>query len=341
MPDLHHKKEAISGVQKAAILLVSIDHEAASRVLSQLDKAAIEHLSVEIAKLEDVPREERDKIIQEFYHTAIAQQYVEQGGIAYARSLLEKVLPAEEVNRIIETIEMSMKSSPFGFLQRADPAVLLTFLQDEHEQTIALILAYMGKNKAAEVLQGLPAKKQLEVVRRLSAMQHTSPESLAQVERALERKLAALVSEERHEAGGVRSVAEILNLADRATERSILETLEEEDPDLVDQIRRLMFVFEDIILVNERGLQAVLREIDNDVLARALKNATPELKEKFFKNMSKRAVEVIKEEMEFMGPIRLSDVEASQQRIVDVVRRLEEQGQVIIQGRGGVEEIIV
>ncbi|MDQ7779293.1 MAG: flagellar motor switch protein FliG [Planctomycetota bacterium] len=340
MPD-SRKKDTMSGAQKAAVLLVSIDPDAAARVLAQLDKDTVEHLSVEIARLEDVAREERDRIIEDFYHTAMAQQYVEQGGVPYARQLLERVLPPEEVTRIIETIEMSMKSSPFHFLQRADPAVLLTFLQDEHEQTIALILAYMGKNKAAEVLQGLPAKKQLEVVKRLSAIQHTSPESLAQVEHALERKLAAIVSEERHEAGGVKSVAEILNLADRATERSILETLEEEDPDLVDQIRRLMFVFEDIILVNDRGLQAVLREIDNDVLARSLKSATPELKEKFFKNMSKRAVDVIKEEMEFMGPIRLSDVESAQQKIVDIVRRLEEQGQVIIQGRGGVEEIIV
>lgn len=341
MADIQPKRESLTGIQKAAVLLVSIDQEAASKVLAQMDKDAIERLSVEIARLEDISKEERDSIIQEFYHTAMAQQYVEQGGIVYARTLLEKVLPTEEVNRIIETIEMSMRSSPFSFLQRVDPGVLLTFLQDEHEQTIALILAYMGKNKAAEVLHGLPAKKQLEVVRRLSAMQHTSPESLERVERALERKLAALVSEERREAGGIKTVAEILNLADRATERAILTTLEEEDPDLVDQIRRLMFVFEDIILVNDRGLQAVLREIDNDVLARALKNATPELKEKFFRNMSKRAAAVIKEEMEYMGPIKLSDVEAAQQKIVDVVRKLEEQGVVIVQGRGGAEEIVV
>jgi flagellar motor switch protein FliG len=335
------QKEGLTGARKAAILLISLDQELAVKVLSLMERDTIETLSMEIAKLEEISRDERDAVIEEFYHLHLAHQYVEHGGVAYARALLERVLPADEVARIIETIEQSMKMAPFGFLQRAEPENLLTFLQDEHPQTIALILAHIAPSQAAGVLAGLPVKKQLEVVKRLATMEHTSPEVISQVEKALEKKLAAIVTEELREAGGVEAVAEILNLTDRATERGILESLEEEDPDLADQIRRLMFVFEDILLVNDRGVQSLLKEIDQEQLALALKTATLELKEKFFKNMSKRAVELIKEEMEYMGPVRLADVEAAQQQIVDIVRKLEEQGEVIIQGRGAEEEVIV
>jgi flagellar motor switch protein FliG len=342
MPEKNKPKEfALTGLRKAAVMLVSLDQDLAARVLAQMEKDDIERLSLEIAKLEEVTKEERDKVLEEFYNLTLAQQYIEQGGVSFARTLLEKVLTPDEAQKIIETIEQSMKMAPFGFLQKAEPENLLTFLQDENPQTIALILAHMGPSQASAVLQGLPAKKQLEVVKRLASMEHTSPEVVSEIEKTLERRLASLVTEEYREAGGISAVAEILNLTDRSTERAILEALEEENPDLVDQIRRLMFVFEDILLVNDRGIQSVLKDIENEQLALSLRNAKPELREKFFKNMSKRAAEMIREEMEYMGPVRLADVEAAQQTIVDVVRRLEEQGDVIIQGRGGEEEIVV
>lgn len=337
------KKLDIPGGRKAAIFLVSIDQESAGRVFSQLEREDIERISLEIAKLEADPvsKEERDSVLSEFYHIHMAQQYVEQGGMSYAKSLLERVLPPDEARRIIETIEQSMKMAPFGFLQKAESENLLPFIQDEHPQTIALILAYMQSTQAAEILEGLPLKKQQEVVKRLATMEHASPDVVSQVERALESKLSAFFTAELKEAGGVEATAEILNHTQRSTERNILEGLEEADPELVEQVRRLMFTFDDILRVNERGVQNLVKQIDNKQLALALKTVSPELKEKFFKNVSTRGAEMIKEEMEYMGPVRLSDVEAAQQAIVDIVRRLEEQGELIIEGRGGAEEIIV
>lgn len=329
------------GIRKAAILMVSLEQDMAAKVLSQLDKETIELVGLEIAKLENVSKEERDRIIEEFYHLSMAQQYVEQGGVSYARSLLEKVLPIEETQRILEMIEQSMKMAPFGFLQKADAENLLTFMQNEHPQTIALILAHLSHSQSAEILAGLPSQKQLEVIKRLASMEHTSPEVISQVEQALEKKLASFVTEELKESGGVKTAAEILNLTDRSTERNILDLLEEQAPELADQIRKLMFVFDDILLVNDRGIQNLLKEVEPNTLALGLKTASVELREKFFKNMSKRAVDMIKEEIEFMGPVRLADVEAAQQSIVDVVRQLEEKGELFIQGRGGEEEIIV
>jgi flagellar motor switch protein FliG len=337
------KTAEISGPRKAAVFLVSIDQESASRIFAQLDKSEIERLGLEIAKLEAQPvnREERDKILEEFYHLHLAQQYIEHGGIGYARTLLEKVLPAEEVRKIIETIEQSLKATPFNFLHKTETEDLLTFVQDEHPQTIALILAYLIPSQSAEILERLPIKKQQDVIKRLANMQHTSPEVVERVEKALQAKLASIVTHELSEAGGVKQAAEILNLTQRTTEKTILEGLEEEDPELVENIRRLMFTFDDILRVNDRGVQNLLRQIDPQQLALSLKAASPELKDKFFKNMSKRAVENIKEELEFMGPVRLSDVEGAQQAIVEVVRKLEEQGDLVIEGRGGAEEIIV
>jgi flagellar motor switch protein FliG len=332
-----------TGVRKAAILLISLEQEAAIKVLSQMEKEDIERLSLEIAKFENepVPREERDKVLSEFYHLSLAQQYTEQGGPQYARMLLEKVLAPEEARRVYETIEASMKSAPFGFLQKAESENILTFIQDEHPQTIALILAYIAPSQAAAVLEGLPPKKQLEVVNRLATMEHTSPDVTLQVEKALEAKFQTFFGQELKEAGGVETVAGVLNLAGRSTERAILEGLEEQDPELAEQIRRLMFVFDDIMRVNDRGVQNLLKQVEQQQLALALRTSKAELKEKFFRNMSQRAAEMLKEEMEFMGPVRVADVEAAQQAIVDIVRRLEEQGELFIEGRGGGEEMVV
>lgn len=333
--------QPLRGLTKAAILLLSLDRELAAQVLRQLDPDTIEELSREIAHIDRVTPDVRGQIIEEFYNLALANQYVKQGGVSYARSLLEKVLPPDQAAHVIRLIEHQVHKQPFSFLAKTDASNLTTFIQDEHPQTIALILSHLPSSKASEILVGLSQAKQVEVVTRIARMENTNPEVIKEVEQGLELRLSGLVSQTYQKAGGVETVAEILNLADRTTEKGIMESLEAQDPDLVEQIRRLMFVFEDIMLVNDRGIQAVLKEIENETLALALKTASPELMEKIFRNMSERAAQLIREDMEYMGPVRVSDVEAAQQKIVDVVRRLEEAGEVIISGRGGEKEMIV
>jgi flagellar motor switch protein FliG len=254
---------------------------------------------------------------------------------------LAAALPDDDAKRIGEHISRQVRRTPFSFLQKAEASNLLTFIQDEHPQTIALIVSHLAPGKSAEILGGLPSQKQVEVIKRIANMEQTNPDVIREVERGLEGRLSNMLTQRLEKTGGVDTVAEMLNLVDRATEKGILEGLEADDPDLVEQIRRLMFVFEDVMLVDDKGIQSVLKEIDNDELALALKTASDELKDKIFKNMSERASELIKEDMEYMGPVRVSDVEAAQQRIVDVVRRLEEAGEIIIAGRGGGEGDII
>jgi len=333
--------DQVSPLRKAAVLLLSLPQELSSQMLGAMDKDSIEIVTREIAVLTDVTRKERDAVLEEFYQLNVARQYIEQGGLDYARDLLERTLSSEDAREIIQAVEQAIRSTPFAFLQKAEPESLLTFIRDEHPQTIAVILSHVAPEQSSGVLAGLPPKKQIEVVKRIATMEQTNPEVIKEVERALENKLASVVSQKFERVGGVERVASILNLADRATEKGILESLEEDDPDLVEQIRRLMFVFEDIMLVNDKGIQSVLKEVDQSDLALALKTASDELKEKVFRNMSDRASSLIKEDMEYMGPVRISDVEAAQQKIVDVVRRLEEAGELIITGRGGEEEIVV
>lgn len=334
-------EKQIRGKTKAAILLMALKADAASRVLKLLDPDLIEEVTREIAQLDLVDQEMRGRIIDEFYHLALARQYVEVGGLGYARQLLTKALNPDEAKRIMSIIEHQVFQQPFAFLQKTETENLLTFIQDEHPQTIALVLAHMPAAKSAEILMGLSPSKQLEVVSRVANMEQTNPEVIKEVEKGLEARLAGIVSQRLMRVGGVESVAEMLNLSDRSTEKSIMEALEQEDPDLVEQIRRLMFVFEDILLVNDKGIQSVLKEVDNDELALALKTASDELKEKIFSNMSERAATLIREDMEYMGPVRLKDVENAQQKIVDVVRRLEDAGEIIISGRGGERDLIV
>ena len=331
----------LSGLTKAAILLLGLSPDTAANVLQQLPHDLVEEVSREIASLDLVDQAVRGKVVEEFYHIALARQYADQGGLPYARALLEKALAPEDAARVIQQIASQVYQQPFSFLAKTDGENLLAFIQEEHPQTIAMILSFLPPGKAAEILTGLPHAKQLEVVARVANMEQTNPEVIKEVVRGLEMRLSGLMSQTLEKVGGVEAVAEVLNLADRATEKGILEALESEDPDLVEQIRRLMFVFEDIMLVNDKGIQAVLKEVDNDELALALKTASDELKEKIFKNMSERAAQLIREDMEYMGPVRVSDVEGAQQKIVDVVRRLEDAGELIISGRGGEKELIV
>ncbi len=336
------KVEGLTGLRKAVVLMISLDMESSAKIMSNLETDEIERISMEIVRIDDeIAPEVRDAVVREFYQTHMASKYLEQGGIEYARQLLEKSLSPEEAAKILAQLENTIQQAPFHFLKQADSEHLLMYIQDEHPQTISLIMAHLSPKQAAEILGGLTPKKQIEVVKRIARMEQTTPEAIRLVEQGLESRLASIVTQDLESAGGVQSVAEILNLCDRTTEKGILENLEEADPDMVEQIRKLMFVFEDIILVNDKGIQSVLREVENDELATALKTASEALQEKIFKNMSTRAAEMIRENMEFMGPVRLSDVEQAQQRIVDIVRRLEETGEVIISGRGGDDNVVV
>lgn len=331
----------LDGVTKSAILLLAVGPERASAVLQNMGNEAVEEVTRELAGLGRVSHELTSAVIEEFYSLSIANKYMTEGNLDYAKAVLMESLEPKMADRILQQIQTQVQKTPFSFLQRAESENLLTFIQDEHPQTISLILCHLPHHKAAEILSGLPMQKQIEVIKRVANMEQTNPEVIREVERGLESRLSNMLSQSMEKAGGVETVAEMLNLADRATEKSIMEGLEAEDPDLVESIRRLMFVFEDIMQVNDKGIQAVLKEIENDELALSLKTASAELQEKIFKNMSERAASMIKEDMEFMGPVRVSDVEAAQQRIVDIVRRLEEAGDVVIEGRGGDSDLIV
>jgi flagellar motor switch protein FliG len=325
----------LSGLRKSAVLLLSVDSQTASALLKQMAPSTVEEVTRELASISSVSSQVRNSVVREFYNMVLAQSWVTEGGLAYATSLVKRSLDPSIADQIVQQVSQTVQQQPFTFLQKAESDHLLTFIQDEHPQTIALIVSHLPYHKSAEILAGLPAQKQIEVVKRIANMEQTNPEVIREVERGLESRLSNMLTQRLEKTGGVDTVAEVLNLVDRSTEKGILEGLETDDPDLVEAIRRLMFVFEDILLVNDKGIQSVLKEIDNDELALSLKTASDELKEKVFKNMSERASELIKEDMEYMGPVRVSDVEAAQQRIVDVVRRLEEAGEIVIAGRGG------
>ncbi|MEM7626403.1 MAG: flagellar motor switch protein FliG [Planctomycetota bacterium] len=337
----HDTVADLSGVRKAAILLLALDNEASGLMLKSLETKAVEEVTRELASIGTVPKRLRDAVVEEFYNLAVASNWSVEGGLDNARLLLSKSLSKDEADAIMQRISHQVRKTPFAFLQKAESSNLLTFIQDEHPQTIALIVSHLPFSKASEILGGLPTPKQIEVVKRVANMEQTNPEVISEVEKGLEARLANMLTQSFEKLGGVNSVAEMLNLTDRTTEKSIMEGLEADDPDLVEEIRRLMFVFEDINLVDDKGIQSVLKEVENDELSLALKTASEDLQDKIFRNMSERAATLIKEDMEFMGPVRVSDVEAAQQRIVDIVRRLEDAGEIIISGRGGDKDLVV
>ena len=336
----HPADPPIPGVRKAAVLLLGLSETEAAEVLKRLPAEAVERVGREIAAIGDVTGATRKSVFDEFYNLALANSYIAEGGLDYTKRLLRASL-GEDADRIIKQVQQQVQITPFSFLQKADSENLMAFIQDEHPQTIALILAHLAPGKASEILAGLPNAKQIEVVKRVANMEQTNPEVIKEVERGLEHRLSDIVSQSFEKTGGVESVAEILNLADRTTEKSIIEGLEIDDPELVEGIRRLMFVFEDILLVPDKGIQRVMKETDNETMALALKTASEDLKQKIFRNMSERASKLIQEDMQFMGPVRVSDVEAAQQKIVDAVRRLEDSGEITIEGRGGESEMMV
>ena len=330
----------LDGLQKAAVLLIALGPEKSSMIFKHLREDEIEQLTLEIANTRSISSQVKEEVLNEFYQICLAQQYIAEGGINYAKELLEKALGTEKAMEVISKLTSSLQVRPFEFVRKTEPAQLLNFIQDEHPQTIALILSYLPANQAAQVVSALSLEKQADVAKRIAKMDRTSPDVIKEVEHVLERKLSSLVNQDYTIIGGVDAIVDILNTVDRSTEKHILENLEIEDPELADEIRRKMFVFEDILLLDDKTVQRVLREVDNNDIAIALKGANEEVQNAIFNNMSKRLVVMTKENMEFMGPVRLKDVEEAQQKIVSVIRRLEDAGEIVI-ARGGGDEIVV
>ena len=332
--------DKMSGLQKAAVLLITLGPERSAGIFKHLKEEEIEDLTLEIANTRSVTPQAKEDVINEFYELCLAQQYIAEGGIGYAKELLDKALGQDKAQEVISKLTASLQVRPFEFVRKTDPSQLLNFIQDEHPQTIAMILSYLTASQAAMVLGALPPEKQADVAKRIAMMDRTSPDVIKEVERVLERRLTSLVNQDYTIVGGVDAIVNILNTVDRSTEKHIMESLEIEEPELADEIRKKMFVFEDILLLDDRAIQRVLRDVDNNDLAIALKSTNEQVQSAIFNNMSKRLAVMIKEDMEFMGPVRMKDVEEAQQKIVNIIRKLEDAGEIVI-SRGGGDEIIV
>ena len=332
--------EDMNGVQKAAILLIALGPEKSAQIFKHLKEEEIEELTLEIANTRSISPTVKEEVIEEFYQVCLAQQYIAEGGIGYAKELLEKALGNEKAQDVITKLTASLQVRPFEFIRKTEPSQVLNFIQDEHPQTIAMILSYLSAGQASLIIGALPPEKQADVARRIALMDRTSPEVIKEVERVLERKLSSLINQDYSIAGGVDAVVNILNTVDRGTEKRIMESLEIEEPELAEEIRKKMFVFEDILLLDDRAIQRVLRDVDNSDLGVALKGANEEVQSAIFKNLSSRLASMIKEDMEFMGPVRMKDVEEAQQKIVGVIRKLEDSAEIVI-SRGGSDELVV
>ena len=345
MPSASNSKDKelisnLTGTQKAAVLLIALGPEKSSTIFKHLKEEEIEELTLEIANTRSVTPQIKEAVINEFYGICLAQQYIAEGGITYAKELLEKALGEDKAMDVISRLTASLQVKPFEFIRKTDPSQILTFIQDEHPQTIALILSYMSAQQSSMIISSLPPDRQADVARRIAKMDRTSPDTIKDVEKVLESKLSSLVNQDYTIIGGVDAVVEILNTVDRATEKHIMETLEIEEPELADEIRKKMFVFEDILMLDDRSIQRVLRDVDNNDLAMACKSANEQVQNAIFNNLSKRLSVMIREDMDFMGPVRMKDVEEAQQKIVNIIRKLEDSGEIVI-SRGGGDEIVV
>lgn len=329
----------ISGRQKAAILMVALGERASAEVFKHLRPEEIDELTLEIAGVGSVSQEARTGVLEEMYETAVAQNYIAEGGLDYARNILVGALGEERAGEVLARLSQVIQVSPFEFLRRTDAAQILNVVSNEHPQTVALILAYLPADTAGQVLSALPTELQSEVAMRVALMDRTSPEVIMEIESVLERKLSSVISQDFTSAGGIKALVEVLGQVDRSTEKGILESLEEHNAELADEVRRLMFLFEDIVMLDDRTIQQVLREVDGRDLAVALKGAGDAVAEKILKNMSSRAAENVKEDLQYMGPVRVSQVEEAQQGIVGIIRRLEDAGQIVI-ARGGDDDLI-
>ncbi|WP_066366979.1 flagellar motor switch protein FliG [Neobacillus fumarioli] len=330
----------LNGRQKAAILLISMGKEASSKVFKYLPEDEIDQLTLAIANIHKVDVEEKEAVLKEFHNMCIAQDYLAIGGIQYAQDVLESALGKDRAKEIIQRLTTQLQVKPFDFARRIDAMQIYHFLQNEHPQTIALVLAHLEPQQASMILSSLPSELQSDVARRIAQLEQASPEVIKEVEMILEKKLATTIRQDFTVVGGIDSIVGILNGVDRSTEKSILEHLEMTDRDLVEEIKKRMFVFEDIINLDRRAIQRVIQEVSNQDLLLALKAASPEVKKVIMENMSKRMFETFEEDMQYLGPVRVKDVEEAQGRIVSVIRRLEDIGEIVI-SRGGADEILL
>ncbi len=334
------KKSNLSGKEKAAILLIALGPEKSALIFNHLKEEEIEELTLEIANLRKVTPQEKDEILEEFYQICLAQEFISEGGIGYAKEILEKAMGSQKATDIINKLTASLQVRPFDFVRKADAGQLLNFIQNEHPQTLALILSYLSPAQSASILSALPQEKQADVAQRIAQMDATSPEVIKEVELVLERKLSSMVTQDYASTGGIQSIVDILNSVDRSTEKFIIEALEVQDAELAEDIRKRMFVFEDIINLGSVAIQRFIRDVENADMALALKSATDEVKDAILSNMSSRMREMLEEDIQFMGPVRIKDVEEAQQKIVNVIRKLEEAGEIIV-SRGGGDDMIV
>lgn len=331
---------AMNGRKKAAIFLISVGPEKAARIFKHLSEEEIEHLTYEIANMPHVDPTLTEQVLEEFEQMALAQQYINLGGLDYAREVLEQAIGEQKAQEIISRLSETLQVRPFDFARKADAAQLLNFIQNEHPQTISLIMAHLHPEQSGIILSSLPPERQVEVAKRIATLDQTAPEVLSEIESTLERRLASFVRQDFTSIGGIDVAVDVLNRVDRQTERTIIEALEEEDPDLAEEIRLRMFVFEDLVTLDDRSIQKVIAEVETAHWALALKTASEHVSQRIFQNMSKRAAEMLQEEIEYLGPVRLRDVEDAQQRVVATVRTLDESGEIII-ARGGEDEIVV
>ena len=330
----------MTGREKAAMLLITLGPEKAANIFKYLKEEEIEQLTLEIANIRAISPQDKQDVLEEFYEICLAQQYIAEGGIEYAKEILEKALGPENAMDVINRLTVSLQVRPFDFARKTEASQLINFVQNEHPQTIALILSYLKPSQASGILASLSSEKQADVARRIALMDRASPDVIKEVEREFEKKLSSLVTEDYTTVGGIDSIVEIINLVDRGTEKNIMETLDMDDPELAETIKKKMFVFEDILTLDNRSIQRILREVDNHELAIALKGSNEEVKEVIFSNISQRLATMIAEDLEYMGPKRIKEIEEAQQNIVNIIRKLEETGEIII-SRGGGDEIVV
>jgi len=334
------RAQTLNNKQKAATLLIALGADVSGQIFKCLPEEDVELLMVEVAKLGQVSHQDRSMAIAEFREMCMAQEMISEGGIDYARKLLESAFGGDRADVMLGRVVQALQVLPFDFVKKTDPAQIVSFIQEEHPQTIALILAHLAPNQAAAILSGLPQEIRAEVARRMAIMDRTPPEVIREIERVLQTKMSSIVTQSYTAVGGLKSLVDVINCVDRQTEKTILESLSENNPELAEEIKRMMFVFEDIVSLDDASIQKVLREVDIKELSLALKGVNDEVTNRIFKNMSERAGAMLKEDMEFMGPVRLRAVEESQQKIVTIIRRLEESGEIVV-ARGGGEEMIV
>ncbi|NLN04237.1 MAG: flagellar motor switch protein FliG [Clostridiaceae bacterium] len=331
--------DRLRGSEKVAILMIALGQDVSAEIFKHLTEEEIEQITLEITNIRKVDSEVKQQVYSEFYDMYVAQSYISQGGIAYAKEVLEKAIGSQKAYEIIEKLSSTLQVRPFGFARKADPSQLFSLIQNEAPQTIAIIFSYLHPQQAGLLLGMLPKDKQITVIEKIATMDRTSPEYIKEIERIIERKMSASAMEDFTVTGGLQSVVDILNGVDRGTEKYILETLSKINSELADKIRKKMFVFEDIVKLDSRSVQKVISDTDVNTLAIALKGATQDVHKVIFDNISSRLRQIIQEDMEYMGPVRVRDVEEAQQKIVNVIRKLEEAGEIVIVR--GKEDILI